>query len=187
MEQALANNIEELDVIAKRSDNRKRRKGRREVCESLVCTVSGFDNNILWVICDQCQRWIHSLCECFTNSESDMIESMNLYTCLKCQGKVSSDLLAYIQTRMDNNSYDQNLLESTYLQLSANCERLKSEDLDNHGIRESLLVDYLDEIKVVRQAYHGNQFVGNHCKLVLKHHEKLCSVIDDKPEKCEDI
>ena len=47
VEQALANNIEELDVIAKRSDNRKRRKGRREVCESLVCTVSGFDNKHL--------------------------------------------------------------------------------------------------------------------------------------------
>ena len=135
VEQALANNIEELDVIAKRSDNRQRRKGRREVCESLVCSVSGFDDNILWVKCDQCQRWMHSLCECFTNSESDMIESLNLYTCLKCQGKVSTDLLAYIQTRMDNNYYDQNLLESTYLQLSANCERFKLKDLDNHGIR----------------------------------------------------
>ena len=107
------NNIEELDVIVKRSDNRKRRKGRREVCNSLVCSVSGFDDNILWVYCDQCHRWMHSLCEGFTNSESDVITSMSLYTCLKGQDKVSTDLLVYIETRMDNNSYDQNLLEPT--------------------------------------------------------------------------
>ena len=34
---------------------------------------------------------------------------------------------------------------------------------------------------MVRQAYHGNVFVGNHCKLVLKNHELLCSVVSDKP------
>ena len=111
--EALANNIEELGVTAKRSDDRKRRKGRREVCDSLVCSVSSFDDDILWVYCDQCHRWMHSLCECFTNSEFDVIASMNLYTCLKCQGKVNR--LAYIHTRMDNNSYDQNLLESVYI------------------------------------------------------------------------
>ena len=49
------------------------------------------------------------------------------------------------------------------------------------GVHEQRLLDILDEIKVVRQAYHGNVFVGNHCKLVLKNHELLCSVVSDKP------
>ena len=42
-------------------------------------------------------------------------------------------------------------------------------------------------IKLVRQAYHGNVFVGNHCKIILKNYEKLCDVVSDEPEFHEHI
>ena len=48
------------------------------------------------------------------------------------------------------------------------------------GPREKDLLQCLDDIKVVRQAYHGNVFVGNHCKVILKNYERLCRVIADE-------
>ena len=49
------------------------------------------------------------------------------------------------------------------------------------GPREKLIKKKLEDIKVFRQAYHGNVFVGNHYKLVLKNYESRCSVLADKP------
>ena len=45
----------------------------------------------------------------------------------------------------------------------------------------------LSLIKLVRQAYHGNVFVGNHCKIILKNYEKLYDVVSDEPEFHEHI
>ena len=36
------------------------------------------------------------------------------------------------------------------------------------GFRESEVLRVFDELGVVRQAYHGNIFVGNHCRIILK-------------------
>ena len=41
------------------------------------------------------------------------------------------------------------------------------------------IIGTLDSIKVVFQVYHGNVFIGNHCK--------LCSVVSDEPEFHEHI
>ena len=61
------------------------------------------------------------------------------------------------------------------------CDEMKTRSETNMGPREQLLNRKLEEMKVIRQAYHDNVFVGNHCKLVLKNHEALCSVIKDVP------
>ena len=34
-----------------------------------------------------------------------------------------------------------------------------------------------------RQAYHGNVFVGNHCKKILQNFDTLCSVLDGTPHE----
>ena len=41
----------------------------------------------------------------------------------------------------------------------------------------------LDNIKVVRQAYHGNVMVGNHCHIVLKHFTMLTRVLGDRDDE----
>ena len=48
-------------------------------------------------------------------------------------------------------------------------------------------METLDSIKVVRQAYHGDVFIGNHCKIISTNYEKLCSVVSDEPEFHEHI
>ena len=51
----------------------------------------------------------------------------------------------------------------------------------------SQLLETLDKIKIVRQDYNGNVFIGNHCKINLKDYQKLCSVVSDEPEFHEHI
>ena len=41
----------------------------------------------------------------------------------------------------------------------------------------------LDNVKVVRQAYHGIAMVGNHCHVVLKHFTKLTRVLGDRDDE----
>ena len=45
----------------------------------------------------------------------------------------------------------------------------------------------LNKIKIACQAYHGNVFIGNHCKIILNNYEKLCDVVSDEPEFHEHI
>ena len=35
------------------------------------------------------------------------------------------------------------------------------------GESEKRLLQILDDIDIKRQAYHGNVFIGNHCKVIL--------------------
>ena len=71
-------------------------------------------------------------------------------------------------------------LKSSIIKQSLVCDELKARNENIMGPRERILSSKLEEIKVVRQAYHGTVFVGNHCKLVLKNHGTVCSAISDK-------
>ena len=62
------------------------------------------------------------------------------------------------------------------------CDSLKASFCKVMGVRESQLNEALESIKVVRQAYHGNVMVGNHCIIVLNHYQKLTSVTSSNQE-----
>ena len=58
------------------------------------------------------------------------------------------------------------------------------------GDGEKKLLSILDQIGVKRQAYHGNIFVGNHCKIILAKDKnqvfnfvKLCDFLTDEVTK----
>ena len=79
-------------------------------------------------------------------------------------------------------------MEKEFKLLRDECLRLKSLIEEMVGPTEKNLLKLLDEIKVVRQAYHGNVFVGNHCKIILRNFVMLCDVISRKaPEVCKDF
>ena len=52
----------------------------------------------------------------------------------------------------------------------------------NIGDYERQLLEILDRIKIVHQAYHGNVSISNHCKIILNNYEKLCDVVSDEPK-----
>ena len=53
------------------------------------------------------------------------------------------------------------------------CDNLKAKHDSVVGEQEKTLNKALEEMKVVRQAYHGNVMVGNHCIIVLKKFQAL--------------
>ena len=60
--------------------------------------------------------------------------------------------------------------------------QLKDSIYSNIGDYECQLLETLDKIKGVRQAYDRNVFIGNHCKIILNNYEKLCDLVSDEPE-----
>ena len=71
--------------------------------------------------------------------------------------------------------------------MKSRCETLKDLIDSNISEYERQLLETLDRIKFVRQAYHGNVFIGNHCKIILNNYEKICHVVSDEPEFQEHI
>ena len=74
-------------------------------------------------------------------------------------------------------------------ELTVKCEKLRQDFQEGNsmGDWECRLLRILDDIGVKRQAYHGNVFVGNHCKVILAkdrngvfNFSKLCSVLPDE-------
>ena len=63
-------------------------------------------------------------------------------------------------------------------------QQAKSEELKNVvGPRRKELIRILEEdLKVVKTAYQGGTYVGNHCNKILMNHEKLSAVLASKPE-----
>ena len=47
------------------------------------------------------------------------------------------------------------------------CKKYRQDQEYSMGESEKQLLNILDEIGVKRQAYHGNVFIGNHCKVIL--------------------
>ena len=72
-------------------------------------------------------------------------------------------------------------------ELAVKCKKLRQDSGENSmGELECRLLRILDDIGVKRQAYHGNVFVGNHCKVILAkdkngafNFSKLFSVLPD--------
>ena len=89
--------------------------------------------------------------------------------------------------KLQENRDRQFQLETQILAKKSECEAQKELIAAYIGDRERQLLETLDSIKVVRQAYHGNVFIGNHCKIILNNYEKLCSVVSDEPEFHEHI
>ena len=96
-----------------------------------------------------------------------------------------NDITEILQNKISEILFEEDRLKTNCIQLTTECDGLKAKKENEMGHRELLLNECLNEIKVVRQAYHGNVFVGNHCKLVLKNYVKLCRVIADQEEDHE--
>ena len=64
------------------------------------------------------------------------------------------------------------------LETKTACSKFQETAKKSMGNLEVKLNDILRSIKVDRQAFHGDIFVGNHCKIILAKHEYVCSVLE---------
>ena len=99
--------------------------------------------------------------------------------CLCCR-KIASNLdemISFIASTIETLRDNQANIEQQFHSLSDECILFKQQTETMVGNCEKQLLRTLDDLGVMRQAYHGKVFVGNHCKIILNNFAKVCAVI----------
>ncbi|XP_066911411.1 uncharacterized protein, partial [Clytia hemisphaerica] len=181
LEEAIAGNKDELDKISKCSDNSRKRADKKfRSCTGLKCIASVFDSNLNWVLCGQCGKWIHCICDLIPTSEQRVYADQAdvHYICLKCHNFTLDDLPGFIRKTVEGLNNDLSIEEAAYQKACHAYAHLEETVAKVKGPTEKKLDGLLKDINVDRQAYFDNAFVGNHCKHVLDNHVLLCSILN---------
>ena len=125
-------------------------------------------------------NWVYCLCEGTSLSDDADVQ------CLRGQSYITENSIRnYFVAKAKKKQWTQDKLELD--KLKSHCQALKDSIDSNIGDYVRQLLETLDRIKVVRQAYHGDIFSWNHCKITLKNYEQLCDVVSYEPEAHEYI
>ena len=118
-------------------------------------------------------------CEVTPDKDIEQIDRMPTYKCLRCQRFSVQEVFQHREHQIEHLKSEKHYFEVEVLALSDICKKC-----------EKQLLIILDEISVKRQAYHGNVFISNHCKVILAkdknqvyNFEKLCSVLSHRLER----
>ena len=165
-----SNSNEEIDDIAKLSTNALLTKDKKkQKCGSPHCVISSFDDGEKWTKCDDCKKWLHLMCESIPDADFEHVDMMPHYSCMKCQGYDSqNDVYNHTLHQIHLLDLERSSLESEIPEISDICEKYREDEEISMGDSEKQLLRVLDEIGVKRQAYHGDVFIGNHCKVILR-------------------
>ena len=177
-------------VRAKRGRNLKGLTS--DPCSMPICALTSSvppevdRTNVQWIRCTECGEgdeigWYHAYCAGIKDSEVDD-PKYNNWTCQICMGQVAgpNDVIPFQEQRVASS-------KALVKEKTAVYERNKK-DLDkafelaskNRGTFETALNSRLEnDLKVKRQAYHSQCFVGNHCVKIVNNCETL---LQDLPE-----
>ena len=183
-EAVIRGDVKENAKLASLSEVDKRKKKKRtvnEMCDAVNCIITKSDEDISWVQCDvdECEAWYHTMCEVLTPLEEMTIENENSsYTCLKCSGN-SQDVIEVCEMKIAKLVAEEDQINEEVIENTIACDNNKAQCKDTMGQKEKELSEALESIHVVRQAYHGNVMVGNHCVTVLNKFSVLTSILQN--------
>ena len=130
------------------------------------------------------------MCEGIPGCEYPQVELRAHHICSKCRELDEHSVFEDIVCKIESLHNDVKSLEIAINELTVKCEKFRQESGNSMGDFECCLLRILDDIGVKRQAYHGNVFVGNHCKVILAkdrngvfNFSKLCSVLPNESLK----
>ena len=130
--------------------------------------ISKYDSNINWIECAKCLNWVHCQCEGIFSQGISLSDDAD-FQCLRCQSYITEDSIwNYFVAKSKENKECPRKLELGIAELKSHYEALKDLIDSNIGDYERQLLETLDRIKVVHQAYYANVFIGNHCKIIFK-------------------
>ena len=157
------------------------KKNRKKInkCGGLVCCMTPFDLNINWVLCSKCERWMHYFSNGISDMEDDIVVRSD-YVCARCSGSVST--IDVMEAKLGALSDEQLRLKQVIAELQIECERQRSEIDEFISPHERRFLTSLNKLRVVLQAYHGNVYVGSHCKVILREYEELLEFVSGVPE-----
>ena len=121
------------------------------------------------------------MCEALTLLEEiTTANTEDIYICIECEYNGASqnrgELFSFKIAMLIN---EEDILNRWVIEAKVKCDDVQATYRSIVGSREKRLTDALESINVVRQAYHGNVMVGNHCVILLKMYLVLTSVIED--------
>ena len=150
------------------------------------CLLTGFDRDIVWRVCNVCNKNTHVFCQVWSDSDMAAISAENsgLYQCRKCSGVttlpgIRSCLLDQIQSlkiRSTDLTVELSRFREEESHLKHNCSQFM-------GSTRLKLQEVLEkDLSVNRADYHTSCFVGNHCDIIVDKFEKVTEVLSSKPE-----
>ena len=159
-------------------------------CSSPICIsdmVDKTNEHHNWVQCDRCDKWFHPCCVALsiTEIQFDLLDDNAEFICPLCEGKFASG------EQMLNLQIECLRLKQNKLTEFENSIKALNEVLQAHmntaqkatGPLQIQLLSVLEELKITKQAYHSNCFVGNHVKKMFDNHEKIVNVLSQFPEE----
>ena len=80
-----AESEEKFDEIAKLPSSAHKNQNKNSRCGSVHCLISAFDyeKHLEWVQCNSCDKWIHLMCEVTSDRDTEQIDRMPTYECLR--------------------------------------------------------------------------------------------------------
>ena len=174
----MTTNLKLSQIGFTKKNRRKRAQNSAVVRCKENCIVTVHDVDVTTVECDECESLFHCMCEGFSLVE-EMRGELEYYKCLACSR--IDDVPAVYETKISKLIEEDELMEQLVHKQAA-CDELKGRFETKMGEKEKSLSEKLEAIHVVRQAYHSNAIVGNHCMLILRHHRQLTDVLSDDPD-----
>ena len=173
-------NVKLAQVSYTKKDRRKQKRSTNVVerCKE-SCIVTEHDVDVNTIECDECETRFHCICEGFSLVE-EMGSELQYYECLACSQ--IDDIPAVYEKKVSDLIRQEDELMEQLVAKQAACDELKGRFETKMGEKEKLLSTKLEAINVVRQAYHSNAIVGNHCMSILRNHRQLTDVLDDDPD-----
>ena len=176
----LEGNLPDNETLGESSDTRRKsvkrgKKNKIEKCGFDHCFVTEHDWNVQMVCCDNCDVWFHCICESLTPLEELSLTDVTPYVCFKCSGK--NDRIDEMSKKILILVEEEDQMKEQLIEAQTACDDLRSKYLKVVGEKEAQLNEALEQLSVVRQAYHGNVMVGNRCLKVLTNYASLTAVI----------
>ena len=153
-------------------------------CSMPLCAISACDamGNVEWVQCIQCGKdkdsgWYHLSCLRLTE------QSVSLFSvCPVCKGDISDEesVITFQKEQVNAKKKKMHSAKAKYEKAKSHLDNIYGKVLETRGPVEKRLNAILEnDLKVTKQAYHSQCFVGNHCKIILEQSSKLLEVVHD--------
>lgn len=159
-------------------------------CSLPLCAISAREEmgDVEWIQCTQCGKdydsgWYHLTCLRLND------DSATAFTvCPVCKGDIETgeDVIKGQKQLIAEKKIETANAKKAYDSCKSKLDAVYGRVVEKRGPVETMLNDILEkELKVQKQAYHSQCFVGNHCKIILKNSEKLLRVISDEQLKAK--
>ena len=106
--------------IAKLSNSAHKNRSKNSSCGLVRCLISTYDNEkyLEWVQCNLCDKWIHLMCEVTPDRDTEQVNRMPTYECLRCQRFSVKEVFQHLEHQTEHLKSEKHSLEVEVLALS---------------------------------------------------------------------